>query len=135
MDDEYPKDCRDIDMNGNVNNDYQHCTVCTGDKTGPNVWYVKGVCKLDQLTYSQVYMVLQRIPSAKADLLKITKDPYLVALANDSKLVSDDLDSDKIAADLINKGDPSGRGANTLPYYTLIGGNTDGSIRGRRGPT
>jgi hypothetical protein len=116
-------------MTDDVNPNYQTCTVCDGDKSDPNnVWFVNGVCKLDQLTYDQVWMVLQRVPRAKADLQKITKDPTLLSLANDARLISDPLDDDKAAADLINKG--RGTGAGTLPYYTVLRGNTDGSIKG-----
>jgi hypothetical protein len=75
-------------------------------------------------------MVLQRVPRARADLLKITKDPILLELATYSKLIVDPLDDDKKAADLINKG--RGTGAGTLPYYTLLGGNIDGSVTGSR---
>jgi hypothetical protein len=114
-------------MTDDVNPIYQVCSVCDGDKSDPcNVWYVNGVCKLDQLTYDQVWAVLERVPRAKADLMKITTDPTLLSLARDAKLVSDEIESDEAASDLINKG--RGSGAGTLPYYTLIKGNSDGSI-------
>ena len=108
-------------MSDNVNDNYQTCTVCDGDKSDPcNVWYVNGICKLDQLTYDQVWCVLSRVPRAKEDLMKITTDPILLSLARDTRLVSDEIESDKAAADLINKGVP---GAGTLPYYTVFKGN------------
>lgn len=116
-----------ITMTDDVNPNYQTCTVCDGDKSDPcNVWYVNGICKLDQLTYDQVWCVLERVPRAKTDLMKITKDPTLLSLARDSILVSDDIECDKAASDLINKGRAPGAG--TLPYYTLFRGNSDGSI-------
>jgi hypothetical protein len=119
--------CPGFSMSDDVNPNYQTCTVCNGDKSDPcNVWYVNGVCKLDQLTYCQVWAVLERVPRAKADLLKITTDPTLISLANDSRLVSDEIESDQAAADMINKG--KGTGAGTLPFYTVLRGNTDGSI-------
>lgn len=115
-----------ICMSDNVNDNYQTCTVCDGDKSDPcNVWYVDGICKLDQLTYDQVWCVLSRVPRAKEDLMKITTDPVLLSLARDSRLVSDESDSDITASNLINKGVP---GAGTLPFYTVFKGNTDGSV-------
>jgi len=117
----------DFSMSDNVNDNYQYCTVCDGDKSDScNIWYVDGVCKLDQLTYDQVWLILERIPRAKQDLLNITTDPTLRSLANDSHLISDEIESDKAASDLINKG--RGTGAGTLPFYTVIRGNSDGSI-------
>jgi len=106
------------DMENEVNPNYQHCTVCNLD-TSNNIWYVNGQCKLDQLTYAQVYFVLIRVPGAKKDLLRITNDKYLVELANQSELIVPTLNGDQIAAKRIN--------ANTLPFYDIMRGNTDGS--------
>jgi hypothetical protein len=118
-------------MQNMVNPNKNCCTHCTGDIETPNVWFQKkpdyfqqgvGRCILDELTFGEVYTVLLRNPSAKVDLLRITSDPDLVALANQSQLVQDPLDADKRVYNVINKG------PNSLPYYTLFGGNFDGSI-------
>ena len=110
-----------------------HCTLCTGD-TVHNIWYQPpppgfkgpGRCILDELTFQEVYFVLLRNPSAKKDLLRITHDPDLISLANQSSLVQDPLEADLRATNLINKGPHS------LPVYTLFHGNLDGSITGRK---
>jgi len=107
--------CMDEDVNPNKN----CCTTCTGDKTD-NIWYVNGKCKLDELTYEQVWTVLLRNPSAKKDLQRITSDPVLLSLANTTDLIQDDLDGDQAAANRIN--------GDTLPYYKMIKGNIDGSV-------
>lgn len=100
----------------------------------PNVWFTPppegftqgvGRCILDELTFGEVYTVLVRNPDAKKDLLRITDDPDMVALANQSQLIQDPLDADVRATNLINKG------PNALPVYTQFYGNTDGSITGR----
>jgi hypothetical protein len=101
------------------------CSVCTGD-TSCNIWFepgppgFPGKCKLDLLTYDQVYAVLQRVPQAKADLMRITNDPCLLALARETSLIEPQADDDQRAADRIN--------ANPLPYYTFFRGNIYGDI-------
>lgn len=102
-----------VDMAEDVNPNYQKCTVCTGDISN-SIWYVNGQCKLDQMTYDVVWGVLQRVPGAKADLLRITSNPTLIFLANESELLTPVLEQDAYAAKRIN--------ANTLPYYTVFRG-------------
>lgn len=97
-------------------------SLCTGNKVN-NIWYQCGQCKLDNLTFEQVEFVLQRNPDAKKDLMRITSDPDLLELARDTKLMADPLEDNKVPYDLINN--PK----TTLPYYTIMRGNTDGSIR------
>jgi hypothetical protein len=69
-----------------VNPDAAHCTLCTGD-TSNNIFFVPrapgfpGRCVLDELTFEQVESVLQRVPCAKKDLMRITDDPILLAMA------------------------------------------------------
>jgi len=109
--------CMDEDVNPNKN----CCTVCTGDRTN-NIWYVNGKCKLDELTYEQVWMVLLRSPDAKRDLQRITSDPVLLTLANNTQLITDEIEDDRQAAKRID-----GKG---LPYYQLFRGNIDGSVIG-----
>lgn len=102
-----------------VNPNYQVCTVCCGDKTN-NIWFVNGQCRLDQLSYLQVYNILQSNRRAKPDLLRITNDPNLVTLANSTNLKVPEAEADKSVSDLVNK--------NTIPFYTQFRGNIDGSI-------
>jgi hypothetical protein len=78
-----------------------------------------GRCILDELTYEQVYLVLERYPFAKRDLLRITTDPNLVRLANTVKLMVNEHEADQIVMDKFN--------ARTLPFYTLFRGNVDGT--------
>jgi hypothetical protein len=101
-----------------VNPNKNCCTVCTGDKTD-NVWYVNGKCKLDELTYEQVWIVLLRNPNAKADLQRITSDPTLLQLAANTSLIQDEIESDQQAAKRIN---------GPAPYFYAIKGNIAGSI-------
>jgi hypothetical protein len=114
-----------LHMSDAVNLDPNNCTVCNGD-TSNNIWFAPGPpgfpgkCKLDLMTYDQVYAVLSRVPCAKAHLLKITSDPCLVRLANNTKLRVTEIDSNKAATDRIN--------ANTLPYYTVFRGNVGGNV-------
>jgi hypothetical protein len=119
-------------MHNMVNPDKNCCTTCSGDIQTPNVWFqppppgfTQGVgrCILDELTFGEVYTVLLRNPDAKKDLLRITNDPDLVALANQSSLIQDPLDSDAVATKRVN--------GNTLPVYKQFFGNLDGSITGR----
>lgn len=111
-----------------VNLNPNDCTVCNGD-TSDNIWFrpgppgYPGKCKLDLLTYDQVHAVLSRVPCAKDHLLRITSDPCLIRLANTTRLRVAEIESNKMATDRIN--------ANTLPYYTVLRGNVDGTPHGR----
>jgi len=102
-----------------VNPNYQTCTICTGD-TKNNIWFVDGQCRLDQLSYDQVFYILSTVPNAKRDLLRITCDKNLVDLANTTKLIQPDSEADKTVTNLVNR--------NTIPFYTAFRGNIDGSI-------
>ena len=110
-----------------VNPNHNCCTVCNKD-TSNNIFFVPrapgypGRCILDEMTFEDVHRALTTIPKAKEDLLRITDDPELRDMAMESKLVQSDADDNKVATDLINK-----RG--TLPFYTVLRGNTDGTIR------
>lgn len=109
----------DFDMDWNCNTDKTYSSLCSLDKTN-NIWYVNNACRLDELTYGQVYYILVRNPDAKRDLLKITDDPALVALANQSSLMMDEKEDNAQSAARINN--PK----HTLPYYTLFKGNPGG---------
>jgi hypothetical protein len=117
-----------IDMQQKVNPNKNKCTVCTGD-TSNNIWFVPrapgfpGRCILDELTYDDVYTVLQRNPNASRDLQRVTSQPTLLRLAREVPLVKDPIEDDQAAADRIN--------ANTLPFYTIMRGNIDGSVMGK----
>ncbi len=124
-----------IDNSDPVNPTPNCCTKCTGDHTNNVFWRTgapgfPGKCILDELDFAQLFLVLERYPGAKKDLLRITDDPVLIQLANETKPAGTELEDDQKAADMINKG--RGKGPGTLPYYTIMHGNTDGSITGRR---
>lgn len=91
-------------------------TLCDGD-CDKNIWYVNGKCKLDELTFDQVYFVLQRNPNAKSDLLRVTTNPELIQLATYSRLIKDQIEDDRTPYRVINNP------AQTLPFYTLFKGN------------
>ena len=97
-------------------------TLCTGDCSN-NIWYQQGACKLDTLTYDQVYFVLERNPKAKKDLLRITNDPCLIELATNSNLIRDPIEDGESVARVINNP------AQTLPFYTLFRGNMNGNFK------
>ena len=97
-------------------------SLCDGD-CSKNIWFVNGKCKLDGLTYDQVYFVLQKNPNAKSDLLRVTTDPNLLELAKRSQLIADPIEDDNIPYKMINN--PK----NTLPFYTLFRGNMNGSFK------
>lgn len=117
------------DMEQEVNPNKNCCTVCSGgpEDNKKNIWFqcrapgFAGRCILDEMTYQQVYDVLLRSPSASRDLQRITKDPKLLSLAREVKLEMTDQEDAEQAAKLIN--------ANSLPYYTVMRGNTGGDIR------
>lgn len=112
-------DCPCLNMGDDVNPDPHGCTVCTGD-TKENIFFVEGRCKLDQMTYDQVYFLLQRVPRAKDDLVRITRDPTLLLLARDARPSNqDDIDSRRMEK-LIN--------GNSIPLYTALKGNPTGNI-------
>jgi hypothetical protein len=112
-------------MDAPVNPNHNCCTMCTGNTANNIFWQTSppgfpGKCKLDLMTYGQVYAVLRRTPRAKIDLLKITSDTTLVALANTTPVTESDLDeSERVMKRL---------GANTLPYYTIFKGKIGGGF-------
>lgn len=118
--------CDGVELSQDVNPNKNCCTKCTGD-TKCNIWFqlrapgYPGRCILDELTYDQVYEVLRRNPNAARDLMRITTDPKLLSLAREVKLTESPQDDDARAEKLIDK--------NTLPYYTVMKGNTGGDIR------
>ncbi len=120
-------DIRDeINLELDVNPDKNTCTVCSLN-TQDNIWFVPrapgfpGRCILDELTYADVYWVLMKNPKAAEDLKKITEDPTLLKLANEVKLVEYPMkDSDEVQKRL---------NANSIPFYTVLRGNSDGTIR------
>lgn len=115
--------CDNICLEDKVNPDWPATSLCTGDRTN-NIWFkpgppgFQGQCKLDTMTYDQVIAVLERVPCAKRDLLRITNDVCLVRLANEVKLVEPVQESNQRVQDRLNR--------NSLPYYTVFRGNTGG---------
>ena len=110
-------------MDDAVNPTHNLTTVCTGNMSN-NIWCERTAmgyrCRLDLMTYDQVWEVLTRVPNAKSDLLKITDDQCLIFLANRSKLLVDEKEDNLLVMRKFNR---------AIPYYTLMRGNTDGSIR------
>ena len=110
-------------MGARVNLDPNFCTVCDGD-TSNNIWFqpgppgYPGKCKLDLMTYGQVHRVLQRVPCAKRDLLRITTDQCLIRLANTTPLIVPPQEDNRVAQQRLLR--------NSLPYYTVLRGNTGG---------
>lgn len=117
-------DCDEADsisLEDNVNDNYQTCTVCTGS-TANNIFFVDGQCRLDQMTYEQVWLVLKRVPGAADHLRRITSDPKLIRMANETKTLAQDQAEEQAAHDRINKG------PNSLPFYTVLRGNSGGGF-------
>lgn len=121
-----PCECSlNINMSCAVNLNPNNCTICTGN-TADNIWFepgppgFPGKCKLDLMTYEQVYRVLQTVPCAKEHLLRITTDKCLLRLANTTKLIVPPQEDNWHAAKIIND--------NTLPYYTVLRGNVGGNV-------
>lgn len=129
-------DCTDTPCRRDPNQEYEpdtlanpdptRCTLCTGDTTN-NVFFAPrapgypGRCLLDELTYEQISLTLQKVPKAKADLERITDDQILLKMARDSKLVESPLDEDERMRKRLHE--------NSLPFYTVLKGNIDGSVR------
>ena len=119
---------QEYDPDASVNPNPNCCTLCTGDTTN-NVFFVPrapgypGKCMLDEMTFEQVSLTIQRVPGAKEDLMRITDDPLLLAMARNSQLVVDPIDEDEQMRKRLHR--------NSLPYYTVFAGNTDGSPNGR----
>lgn len=119
-----PEVCPEAPINPNHN----CCTKCTGDKTNNMFWQpgppgYPGKCKLDLMTYGQLWAVLTRTPQAKKDLLKITDDPILIMMANNIPVTESDWEDGARVEKRLN--------ANSLPYYYQMMGNIDGTPNGR----
>ncbi len=104
---------------------------CTGNHVDNMFWRegapgYPGQCILDQMDFEQLFLVLSRVPLAGDHLRRITNDPVLIRLANETKLTIPEQADNQRAADMINKG--RGTGAGTLPYYTVLRGNSGGDI-------
>ena len=114
----------EYDPDSPVNPDPAHFTVCTGDRVD-NMFFVErapglpGRAILDEMTYDQVHNVLLTIRGAKEALLRITDDPTLIAMANETKLLVGQVDEGDRTQHKFMQG--------TLPYYTMRG-NWDGHL-------
>lgn len=101
------------------------CTLCTGD-VSDNIFFVpratgyQGRCMLDEMTYDQISLTLSKVPKAKEDLIRITDDQILLRMARTSRLKESPLDEDEKMRKKLHE--------NSLPFYTVLGGNVDGSI-------
>lgn len=119
-----------IDMADPVNPDPSSGSVCTGDCTNNMFWRpgaegFPGQCILDEMTFGQVYAVLQRHPQAAAHLRRITNDVTLLTMASNVPLIESEIVSNEVATRRLNAN-------TTTKYYTLFRGNIDGTPgRGR----
>lgn len=112
--------CMMINPSESCNPNPSACTLCNLEFAQPNVWWEAGRCTLDQIDYEIVIRVLSHVPIAKSDLLKITDDPILVSLANTVHLTEpEQIENDQIRRRI--------SGANSIPYYTVLRGNIDGT--------
>lgn len=118
-------DSCEFEMSEFVNPEKNCCTVCDGD-TSNNIWYQPGInglegrCKLDELTFEEVYNVLIHVPSARKDLERITTDVRLLTLARESSLISPERDEDEKFAKKVNSA--------TLTLHTVFRGNMSGGF-------
>ena len=94
-------------------------TLCDGDRVN-NVWVegadengVGGICLLDTMEECQVIYSIERDPTARADLLRVTTNEYLINLANTVPTLSTEVEGDKLQTEG-NQG--------TIPFYTLFRG-------------
>ena len=121
-----------IDMEDPVNpRPYECGSICTGDNTNNMFWRpgaegFPGQCILDEMTFGQVFAVLQRHPQAADHLRRITDNETLLMMANNVKLVESEIVSNQRVMDRINPNPVTGA------YYRLLRGNLDGTPgRGR----
>ncbi len=126
---EYDDPQYDVQPDVQINPCYQSCTVCTGNHFENIFWRMgapgfPGQCILDQMTYDQLYAVIQRVPIAREHLERITSDPKILRFARETPTLISEQEDDNRAADMINKGGSTG--ANTLPFYTSLRGNPFG---------
>jgi hypothetical protein len=120
-----------IDMSDPVNPHPSCGSMCgLGDHSG-NMWWRPGAegfpgqCILDELTFGQVFAVLQRHPQAADQLRQITTNETLLMMASNVRLIESEIVSNERVTRKLN--------ANTTTrYYTLFRGNVDGTPgRGR----
>jgi hypothetical protein len=109
-----------IDLNTKCNLTPNECTLCNRPASKGNVWIENNICRLDEIDYDVVCRVLSHVPRARKDLLEITNDPTLIALANTVGLVIPDQEENEIHRKRLTR--------NTLPYYTIFKGNVGGNI-------
>ncbi len=97
-------------------------TYCDGDTTN-NVWVERGewspeavgICLLDTMSECQIINVVSRNPRARADLLRVTTDPYLLNLAQTTPSLSSEEPADKLQSDVNNN-------AGSIPFFTIFKG-------------
>jgi hypothetical protein len=114
----------------------RRCTLCDLYVPGtPNVWVergyfspdlftagvpdysVTGICALDTLKEHQIINIIERDDRARADLLKVTSDPYLRKLAlTVPKLPTQEL----VDAEQLNQNRPNE--PSSIPFYAIFRG-------------
>jgi hypothetical protein len=111
----------EYEPNEKINPNPQHRTLCQIEHgKHDNIFFVNGKCKLDELTWQDLFFILERIPVARRDLCRITTEKQLHLLARESSMVTDIIEDDQRSTDLINE--------NTIPTYTVFKGNIGGDI-------
>ena len=74
-----------------------------------------GICLLDTMTEAQIIYTLQRDERARADLLRVTSDEYLLGLANSVPRLSTTRGGDVLQQQM-------NRNATSLPFYNQFRG-------------
>jgi hypothetical protein len=108
---------RDDDLDENECCEPEFTTLCDGNTTN-NYWFEDGKCMLDDLypfRRDQIIFAIERNPTARTDLPKITSCPDLLHLLEVVPLLPTAQEDDHLQSTL-NKQD-------LLPFYTIFRGN------------
>jgi len=100
-------------------------TYCDRDRTH-NSWILSdseapetgegGICLLDTLSECQVVNSLQRDEKARADLLRVTSNEYLLNLARTVPRLSTERPGDKLQTE-------TNKNSESIPFYSQFRGN------------
>lgn len=112
-------------------NECKEISLCNGDRTDNMFWRLgapgyPGKCILDEMNFGQLQRILSRNPLAQEHLARITDSPIIRKFASETPMTMSEADDSQQFSDRINKKD--GRGADTLPFYTVFKGTFYGSL-------